>query len=180
MYGQTEATARMSILPPSALLAKLGSVGLPIRGGSFSIDSGEVVYSGPNVMLGYASARSDLARGDEMQGRLYTGDLGSLDEDGYLYISGRLKREAKVAGHRVNLDEVETLLKQHGPTAALEDAGKILIFCEWGDAAVHSAALRELARRLRFSMHAFDFRYVPALPVSSNGKIDYASLAALP
>jgi acyl-coenzyme A synthetase/AMP-(fatty) acid ligase len=180
MYGQTEATARMAILPPSALPAKLGSVGLPIPGGSFSITSGEVVYSGPNVMLGYAAARFDLARGDEMQGRLCTGDLGGLDEDGYLYILARLKREAKVAGHRVNLDEVEDLLKQHGPTAALENSGKIVIFCEWGDAAVHSLALRELAQRLHFSLHAFEFRHVPALPRSSNGKIDYTSLAVLP
>jgi acyl-CoA synthetase (AMP-forming)/AMP-acid ligase II len=180
MYGQTEATARMSILSPLDLPGKLGSVGLPIPGGSFSINSGEVVYSGPNVMLGYASAHADLARGDEMHGRLRTGDLGSLDNDGYLYISGRLKREAKVAGHRVNLDEVEDLLKQHGPTAALEGAGKIVIFCEWGDAARHSLALRELAQRLHFSLHAFEFRYLPALPISSNGKIDYASLAVLP
>jgi acyl-CoA synthetase (AMP-forming)/AMP-acid ligase II len=180
MYGQTEATARIAVLPPESLPAKLGSVGLPIPGGALTIENGEVVYSGPNVMLGYATDREDLARGDEMQGRLATGDLGHLDEDGYLYITGRLKRDAKVAGHRVNLDEIENLLKQHGPTAALAGSDKILVFCEWGDAAVHSQALRELAHRLRFSLQSFEFRRISALPVASNGKIDYTSLAALP
>lgn len=189
MYGQTEATARIAVLPHAEVPARSGSAGLPIPGGAFQVQtkdgrvtvepnvSGEVLYCGPNVMLGYATTRADLALGDEMRGRLPTGDLGHLDEDGYLYVSARLKREAKVAGHRINLDEVEGLLKMRGPTAAIAGPEKILIFCEWGSSALFGQALKELAERMRFSQHAFEFRRIPVLPVTSSGKVDYACLA---
>jgi acyl-coenzyme A synthetase/AMP-(fatty) acid ligase len=110
MYGQTEATARMAILPSDELPRKLGSAGLAIPGGALSILSengetaaspdseGELVYTGPNVMLGYANERADLAKGDELKWRLYTGDRARLDAGGFVHILGRTKRDAKVSG----------------------------------------------------------------------------------
>ena len=130
MYGQTEASPRIATLPFDRLPEKLGSAGLPISGGSFRIDApdgepGELVYAGPNVMMGYAYGREDLARGDELGGCLHTGDLARLDSDGFLYLLGRMKRDAKVFGLRLNLDEIETMLRVHGPTAVTAEAERL-------------------------------------------------------
>ena len=95
MYGQTEASPRMSYIPPSKLEEKFGSVGIPVPNGKLSIvdedgapcspnETGEIRYSGPNVMLGYAESRKCLQNGDDYNGVLLTGDLGYLDQDGYL------------------------------------------------------------------------------------------------
>ena len=103
MYGQTEATARISYVPAERLARKIGSIGIAIPGGALSLaavegaaDLKELVYAGPNVMLGYADSRADLALGDVQHGSLKTGDLASVDDDGYYSITGRLKRFAKL------------------------------------------------------------------------------------
>ena len=189
MYGQTEATARMAILPPECLPEKLGSVGLPIAGGRFEIRSetggacppneiGEITYTGPNVMMGYALTRGDLSRADELSNTLATGDLGYLDDDGFLYITGRRTRMSKLYGVRVDLDEVERLLRLDGPVAVVGNDAKLVIFCETGDSEVFSENRRALARKLRLHHRAFEFRRVDSLPLSANGKIDYAQLNA--
>lgn len=130
MYGQTEATARMSYLPPENALAKCGSMGVAIPGGEFSlIDDkgdvidlaeavGELVYKGPNVTMGYAECGDDLIKGDEWGGVLVTGDMARRDKDGFYYITGRKKRFIKMFGNRVNLDETERLLKTIVPDCA--------------------------------------------------------------
>ena len=188
MYGQTEATARMAVLPAEELPRKLGAAGLPIAGGHFAIARedgslssgagvpGELVYSGPNVMLGYASQRSDLARGDELRGTLCTGDLCELDEEGYLYVKGRMKRDAKVLGLRINLDEVEGMLRAHGPTAVVAGSDKLYVFCEYGTASSLAALHRQLARNLRLSQAALEFKRIEKLPTTQSGKTDYAAL----
>lgn len=111
MYGQTEATARMSYLPPHETLKRMGSVGIPISGGRFEIISDEIVYHGENVSLGYAESKADLRLGDDNQGVLYTGDLGYV-EKGFLYITGRKDRYIKVNGVRIFLPELEKGLQQ--------------------------------------------------------------------
>jgi len=188
MYGQTEATARIACLPWDRLPEKVGAVGIAIPGGRLSVDTGEgreggpsergeIVYSGPNVMMGYAESRDDLSRGDDLQGVLRTGDLGFLDEEGFLHITGRSKRIGKVMGMRVNLDEVETRLRSRGPTAVVAGDDGLMIYCEYGDEALFSALARELARDLRATEGSFSFRRVRALPLTGNGKPDYQSLA---
>jgi acyl-CoA synthetase (AMP-forming)/AMP-acid ligase II len=191
MYGQTEATARMAILPASALAGRLDSAGLPVPGGRFQIQSddgtlttesgvkGELVYSGPNVMLGYATGRSDLAAGDLLNGVLHTGDICHLDSAGYLYVDGRMKRDAKVLGMRINLDEVEAMLKAHGPTAVVAGSDKLHIFCEYGSPPALAALHRQLASSLKLNHAAFEFNRIERLPVTQNGKIDYVALAEL-
>lgn len=123
MYGQCEATARMGYLPAEKSLEKYGSMGIAIPGGKFKlIDvngnditephvTGELVYYGPNVTLGYAECGQDLIKGDERFGELCTGDMAQFDEDGYYYIVGRKKRFLKIYGNRVNLDEVDRMIK---------------------------------------------------------------------
>ena len=123
MYGQTEATARMSYLPWEVASEKYASIGVAIPGGVFELQDenlkvitccdvdGELVYRGANVSMGYAETQSDLTKGDENNGILYTGDIARRDADGYYYITGRMKRFVKVFGNRVNLDAIEQILK---------------------------------------------------------------------
>src|SRR4029077_8992406 len=97
---------------------------------------GEVVYRGPNVMWGYADSAEDLCRGDELGGQLRTGDLGYLDAEGLLFITGRSARVGKLFGLRVSLDEVEEMVRERGPAAVIQGGDRLLVFCAFGDATV--------------------------------------------
>jgi acyl-CoA synthetase (AMP-forming)/AMP-acid ligase II len=169
MYGQTEATARIAYLPPERLAEKAGSIGIAIPGGALRVEDDELVYQGPNVMLGYAEQRADLARGDELGGVLPTGDLGHADDDGFFYVTGRRKRIAKVYGQRINLDEVEAAVD--GPAGAVAGDERIEVFAERG------ADARALAERFRLPARAIRVHAVERLPVQGSGKVDYAALA---
>jgi acyl-CoA synthetase (AMP-forming)/AMP-acid ligase II len=190
MYGQTEATARIAILPSQSISAKLGSAGKAIPGGAISIEIepgvpapigevGELVYTGPNVMMGYATSRADLPLGDVLGGVLRTGDMASIDTDGFIYMAGRAKRDAKLYGLRINLDEVEDMLRKHGPTAIVSRDDKLKIFCEYGDAAAFAGYRRDLATRLQINHLAFEFVRVDKLPTKGSGKIDYQALLSI-
>ncbi|MDX3106383.1 AMP-binding protein [Nonomuraea angiospora] len=176
MYGQTEATARIAVLPPDRLADKPGSAGPAIPGGRLSIDEGEVVYHGPNVMMGYAETAADLARGDDLGGVLRTGDLGRLDSEGFLYLTGRLKRIAKIFGVRVNLDDVERLLRGSVPVAATSGDDRVTVWAEGLDAAGRAGLARRLGAELRVHWSGFDVRAVDSLPLLATGKIDYRAL----
>jgi long-chain acyl-CoA synthetase len=184
MYGQTEATARISYVPPDRLIEKLGSAGIAIPGGQLSIDpgtqggdsarqAGEVVYEGPNVMMGYATTGEDLRLGDELGGVLRTGDIGYLDEDGFLFLVGRSKRIAKVFGLRINLDEFETVLREHGPAAVVGGDDVIWGFCGFGTDESLAALARTIARRFGLHHSTVRLRHVEAIPTTAFGKIDY-------
>ena len=112
MYGQTEATARISYVPPEKLTEKITAIGLPIKNGTLTIDdkTEELLYSGPNVFGGYANEKKDLEFWEDIP-VLRTGDLAFKDDDGFFHIKGRLKRIVKVFGNRVNLDEIEAFIK---------------------------------------------------------------------
>jgi len=188
MYGQTEATARISILPSTDLPQKLGSAGRAIPGGVIRIHDengdpvagpdieGELVYTGPNVMLGYATQREDLSKGDELCGCLFTGDRARLDAQGFVFILGRSKRDAKLFGLRVNLDEVEAFVKRNGPAAAVASSDRVVIFCEFGTEATHREIRATLAAKLKIHHSAFDMRRLDRLPTKDTGKINYEDL----
>lgn len=122
-YGQTEGTARMAYLKADMAVTKTGSIGKAIPNGQLSIIDeegreitepegvGEMVYSGPNVTLGYALNGADLAKGDENKGVLKTGDIARRDKDGYYYIVGRLSRFLKLYSTRIGLDETEMMIR---------------------------------------------------------------------
>jgi acyl-coenzyme A synthetase/AMP-(fatty) acid ligase len=126
MYGQTEATARMSYLPWGMAQDKPASIGIAIPGGKFSLmddegntvdtpdTTGELIYTGENVTLGYAQTCDDLSKEDENHGILHTGDMAKRDVDGFYYIVGRKKRFLKLFGNRINLDELEAILNRKG------------------------------------------------------------------
>ena len=180
MYGQTEATARISFVPPERLSFKKGSVGVPIPGGKLTVeaDSGELIYEGPNVMLGYAESRADLDKGDELGGVLHTGDLGRQDEDGFFYITGRKRRFLKIFGQRVSLDDVERALSARfdGPFACFGGDDHLQIAVEDGHAASHiQHFVCEFYGIHHSAVHVF---HLPELPVNTRGKVDYLALAS--
>ncbi|MGY0505567.1 AMP-binding protein [Luteimonas sp. e5] len=180
MYGQTEASPRISYLPPDRLPGKIGSIGIAIPGGDLSLhpETGELVYRGPNVMLGYAGNRQDLALGDVLQGVLHTGDLARRDDDGFYYITGRAKRFIKLSGNRVNLDEVEALLSAEYAThvACSGRDDRLLVFLPT-DAGIDESTVKQfLQLRLRIFSGLVRVHGIQALPTLSNGKIDYNAL----
>jgi len=190
MYGQTEASPRMATLQHADFPRKAGSVGVALAGGRLSIVDdqgaplppdavGTVIYEGPNVMLGYAMSRADLDNGDEMNGRLETGDLGRLDAEGFLYLTGRTKRFAKIAGYRLGLDEIEKELFSVCPVACLDLGEKIAVAHEQEQDAALKARVRELADSYKVPSSSFALRKVVQIPRASSGKIDYARLKEL-
>jgi acyl-CoA synthetase (AMP-forming)/AMP-acid ligase II len=191
MYGQTEAAPRMTTLPSDRLPDKLGSVGPAIPGGVLRVRTddgtetaepgvtGEIVYRGPNVMMGYAEGAADLARGDELNGVLVTGDLGHLDEDGYLVLTGRVKRMGKIFGVRVNLDEVERMLTDRGPLAAVPGDDRIHVFAEGADDDLCAKVRAELADRLSTHSSGIEVRGIETLPLLPSGKVDYRTLEGM-
>jgi acyl-CoA synthetase (AMP-forming)/AMP-acid ligase II len=120
MYGQTEATARLTYLRPEHLDARLGSVGVPLDGVEIEIrneqgevlppgQTGELCARGPNIMLGYWKDE-EASREAVVDGWLHTGDLAHRDEAGFIYIDGRLVDMIKVGSYRVSPLEVEEAL----------------------------------------------------------------------
>ncbi len=182
MYGQTEAAARISYVPADCLSEKAGSVGIAIPKGQLTTDehTGELLYSGPNVMLGYAESRDDLAKGDELHGTLRTGDLARIDADGFAYITGRLKRFLKLFGKRFNLDDVENVLSRHlaAPIACFGSDDLLQIAVEGIDA---TDDVRETACKLfDLPRTAVNVTAVTALPRTANGKLNYQALTQNP
>ena len=190
MYGQTEATARMSYLPLEHALDKYASIGIAIPRGKFSLIDvngntieetdvdGELVYEGPNVSLGYAECRADLAKGDENNGVLHTGDVARRDADGYYYITGRMKRFVKVWGNRCNLDATEQLVKAISTNCACVGVDdKITIFVT--QQGLEDEIIKFLVAKTGFNNRAFEVRVIDSIPVKSSGKIDYQTMQAM-
>jgi len=189
MYGQTEATARMSYLPSEKSLDKVGSIGVAIPGGKFSIIdldgnkinkpniSGELIYEGKNVTLGYANCGEDLSKGDERNGTLETGDIAKFDEDGFFYIVGRKKRFLKIFGSRVNLDETERLIKEKFKNidcvcTGVDDCMYIFTNSE----SKKSDILDFISQKTGINHIAFKVKFIPVIPRSSSGKVLYPKL----
>lgn len=189
MYGQTEATARMSYLPYQKSLEKYGSMGIAIPGGEFYLKdvdgskillpnvAGELIYEGPNVTLGYAECIQDLAKGDERHGVLETGDVAQFDEDGYYYIVGRLKRFLKIYGNRVNLDECERMVQGKFPDLecaciGVDDHMKIYITRKEDMEDVQKFIIEKTGLNKR----AFEVFYISGIPKNESGKKQYQLL----
>lgn len=183
MYGQTEATARMAYLPPDLAVDHPQAIGVPVPGGSFrlepvpGLEASELVYTGPNVMLGYAEQPEDLALGRVIT-ELYTGDLARLGSDGLYEIVGRRSRFVKIVGLRVDLGQVERILADLGLTAAAAGSDHAVVAAVEGD---HSLALiaKTLATDLGLPRAAVELFPVEAIPRLANGKPDYPAVVAL-
>lgn len=189
MYGQCEATARMGYLPAEKALEKCGSMGIAIPGGKFSlIDgdgklitdpnvTGELVYEGANVTLGYAECGEDLIKGDEREGILQTGDMAQFDEDGYYYIVGRKKRFLKIYGNRVNLDEIDRMIKAEFNNIDCASAGKddhMYLFLT--DESLSEKVKKYVVYKTKLNPAAFKTIVVDEIPKNDSGKTLYREL----
>ena len=187
MYGQAEATARISYLPWEQVLQKPGSIGIPIPGGKIWLEdgdglvikeefmAGELVYQGDNVTLGYAKNRFELQKGDENLGILYTGDLAKRDQDDYYYIVGRKKRYLRMFGNRINLDEIEQLIRSEGNECAcsgIDDALKIFIT----EPEVENRIKKYISQKTGIHIKGFEIIVVDEIPRNETGKILYSEL----
>ena len=189
MYGQTEATARMSYLEPEYGLSKLGSIGKGIPGGIFSLadddgrvietanEIGELVYEGTNVSLGYAECVADLMKGDDNHGILHTGDLAYRDEEGFYFIAGRKKRFLKLFGNRISLDYVETLLKEKlTECVCVGDDSKLIIYTT-DKGFDENEIIDFIVGRTKIVRTVFTVRHIDEIPRSESGKIQYKELS---
>lgn len=189
MYGQTEATARMAYLPWEHSLEKYGSMGIAIPSGRFElldVDGkiidvpdvvGELVYYGDNVTLGYATCAADLAKEDEWGRRLVTGDMAKRDDDGFYYIVGRKKRFLKIFGNRVNLDEIEQLLKSNFSSIDVACAGvddKMMVYST--DESKVKEIKTFLSVKTGLNPVAFEIKYIQEIPKNDAGKTLYSKL----
>lgn len=187
MYGQTEASPRMSYLPFEIASIKPSSIGIPIPGGEFllydingqSIQEpnieGELVYKGANVCLGYAECREDLEKGDENKGVLRTGDVAYRDADGYFYITGRLKRFVKIWGNRYNLDAIEQLIKPITPECAcVGNDNKIYVVVV--DSKYVDEITHLMGKKLQLDKSCYSVNVIEKIPKTPSGKIKYTVL----
>jgi acyl-CoA synthetase (AMP-forming)/AMP-acid ligase II len=122
MYGQTEATARLSYLPPDLYTKKKGSIGKGIPGVELRVvneflqdiepgETGDIIAKGDNIMLGYYLDNEENKK-EILDKWLFTGDLGTVDNDGYIYVTARKKEIIKVGGKRVSPKEIESVILQ--------------------------------------------------------------------
>jgi long-chain acyl-CoA synthetase len=180
MYGQTEATARISYVPSKELENFIGYIGIVIPDGHMELDpdNQEIIYKGKNVMMGYAESLQDLALGDLMEGVLRTGDLGEKDSNGFFKIIGRLKRFIKIFGNRLNLDEMENQLSSFFGKQILFSGKDDSLTCIIDQDLKPNLVLDFMKKNYpihpsAISIKILDFKKLPLL---ASGKIDYARL----
>ena len=191
MYGQTEASARLSYLPPADLDRKLGSAGVAIPGVTLRImnsegqevprgTEGEIVASGENIMLGYWKNPEESARVKGLEG-LHTGDLAVMDEDGFIFIAGRATDMIKSGAHRIGPQEIEDVVEMMPavaqcavvgvPDEILGDAIAAFIITREGEEVTDKEVLRHCHKHLpRFKMPGH-VRLVDTLPRTPSGKL---------
>ncbi len=180
MYGQTEATARMAYLPPHLAASAPDAVGIPIPGGSLRLAAdGELVYSGPNVMLGYAHGPDDLTLGRTVT-ELPTGDLARIGDDGLFRIVGRTNRFLKLFGLRIDLAQLESRLAARDITAYCTGDDRVLVVAVEGSRHDPALVRREVSAATGLPPAAVQVRAYAEIPRLSSGKPDYTAIAAGP
>ena len=187
MYGQTEATARIAYRPAEKNREKPGSIGKAIPGGELCVikengtiveqpfETGELVYRGPNVMLGYAENRADLGRGNDLRGVLATGDMGYRDEEGYFYIAGRKSRFIKMYGNRIDLGSLELQLAEVGFDCVCGGRDEKLLVSTVNKEVEHKIKAF-IAKTYKINSNHMEVFYVPDWIKTATGKLDYKSI----
>jgi acyl-CoA synthetase (AMP-forming)/AMP-acid ligase II len=185
MYGATEATARMAYLSPALALTRPNAIGTVIPGGSFSIEPvegwtddsvGELVYRGPNVMMGYAHGPADLTLGKTVDS-LRTGDVARRAPDGLFEIVGRTSRFVKMYGLRIDLQRVESALRAAQLTAFCAQADEHLVIAT--TSRDRAGVRRVAAGAAGVPVTAVRVATVDELPLLPSGKPDYEAVRRL-
>ena len=189
-FGTTETSARMACLPPELALTKTGSIGRAIPEGElFLIDDegktlteniaeGELCYRGPNVTMGYALEKDDLAKGDDFNGEYHTGDLARRDEDGCYYITGRLSRFLKLLSYRISLDQCEQLIKQEFNIECACSGNDERMNIYITDETNKDSVLEFISMKTGLFKNLFKVFVVPELLRNETGKIMYKEMDA--
>lgn len=197
MYGQTEATARLSYLPPALLRSKPTSIGKGIPGVVLDVvdpagrpvtvgEQGEIVASGDSISPGYFN--DDEATAAKFQGgKLLTGDLGRVDEDGFIHITGRRSEFIKSWGYRISPQQVEeAALSFAGITGAAavgvpdDLAGEAVTLAVTAEHPIDTTALlASLRSSLARHMVPVAIHVLPSLPLTSSGKVARSRLLDL-
>lgn len=190
-YGATETTSRMAFLPPEMAVEKTCSIGISMHLGEIHLinddgieitapnEIGELVYSGENVAMGYAVCAEDLAKEDEWCGVYNTKDLAKKDEDGYLFIVGRKSRFAKIFGYRVNLDEIERIVKDSTNCECAcigTDDKLVVLIVAHNSSDLINHVLDVLIQKTKIHVSGFSVKNVSEIPKSAAGKTLYAEL----
>jgi len=192
MYGQTEAAPRISYLPPRLTIEFPGSIGCAIPNGSLYLldekgkliteldESGELVYQGGNVMMGYANNTDDLDK-DETPKMLLTGDIACRTQHDLFYLVGRTKRFVKLFGLRINLDDVQSFVKQWHPQSAVTgNDNTIIVALETSDNKFDShQLLTMLSESYSLPSDKFIITTFESIPLLSNGKYDFRAISEL-
>jgi acyl-CoA synthetase (AMP-forming)/AMP-acid ligase II len=192
MYGQTEAAPRMTYLPPEQAASYPGCIGVAVPGGRISVlDAsgkeiqaadlpGELAYSGPNVMMGYAQSPEDLAT-DQTPARLLSGDVACRNSAGLYYIVGRSNRFVKPFGIRVNLDDVQAEVRKWAPSAACAGADEIILVALTHDEIPVDleARMQTLVTLHKLPRFVFQVVQLDEIPRLSNGKTDFRTVVDL-
>ncbi len=184
MYGQTEATARIAYLRPELLSRCPGAIGQAIPGGEIWLENesgarvadgeaGELIYRGPNVMMGYASGRRDLAAppGSNV---LRTGDLAIEIEPGLFRIIGRKSRFVKTFGLRIGLDDLEARFREAGAKAFAAGDDALAVITATAEADIDKA--RQVLVSLGLPDGIFAFIQLSEIPRLPGGKVDYPAI----
>jgi len=200
MYGQTEATARLSYMPPALLDSKLGSIGKGMPGVKLRVlneegrevspgEVGEIVAEGANVTLGYWSAPQE-SEGIFRNGALYTGDLARVDEDGFIYIVDRAKDFLKCRGEKISCRQIEEVLLEFDelveaavigiPDEVLGEAVKAFVVPRTRDANSLTERVASFCKT-RMAPHHWPKQIVvlPGLPKNNAGKVMKSAIKAL-
>lgn len=182
-YGQTEAGGRMAYLTTDGLLEEETSIGTPVHGGDFSIDSDtdELLFSHSSIFGGYANTLEDLAT-YEQPAVLHTGDTARKGQNGIYYITGRIKRIMKLFGIRLNLDEVESILKNElkGNTFVCLNSNDKKIIVLYDNQDIDPQVITEIIKnKLRINPLYVRTEPIESFPLSQNGKINYPLLQNL-
>jgi acyl-CoA synthetase (AMP-forming)/AMP-acid ligase II len=199
MYGATEATARLSYLPPELLFEKPDSIGkgipgvtLEVRGEDGKIvnpgEVGEIAASGENIMAGYLGEPEETARVIK-DGWYYTGDLATVDNEGFIYIVGRKGTFIKSAGFRVSPQEIEDVIMQVdnvGTCVVFGTShpilGEAIIACiqsDYNEKRLISSVKKHCTGRLPSHKQPTDIFVLRNLPLNSSGKPDRDAIKRL-
>ena len=186
MYGQTEASPRISYLPPDRAVSNPHCIGVAIPGGELKVvdddgatlpdgEAGELIYRGPNTMMGYAIKDADLTK-DPADDVLETGDIAIRHPDGLFEIVGRKNRFVKSFGLRISLDEVEKKLSHDGVEAVCGAQGERMYILVEGKSDLPPQDLKQisddLAQWLGVPQSAFEVHQIAEIPRTDAGKVD--------
>lgn len=180
-YGQTECSYMITAMNFEKENMKLGSVGKALENMELTIDnkSGELIVKSKSVCMGYTNCIAQLAKGDENHGIIHTGDQVYVDNDGCIYLRGRLTRYVKVLGKRVCLDDVERYLEENYrnlDVACIGVDNQIIIFYTNFEAILEKEIPMLLDRVMRIPHKFISCNYLIEIPRSDTGKIRYAEL----